>query len=84
MPQMKTMVKLFRCLKQLAILKRPFAICSGKSWYKLLALHNITKFLKDEKEHKSCARHNTCCTLSPAIPQLRLLSGLKILFQNLL
>ena len=77
MPQMKTLIALFPCLKQLAILIRPFAISSGESWYKLLVPHNITTFLKDEKQCKSWARHSTCSTLSPPIPQLKALSGLK-------
>ena len=34
MPQKKTLIELFPCLKQFAILIRPFAICSGESWYK--------------------------------------------------
>ena len=33
MPQMKTLIELFPCLKQLAILIRPFAIFSGEFWY---------------------------------------------------
>ena len=41
MPQMKTLIALFPCLKQLTILIRPFAISSGESWYKLLVPHNI-------------------------------------------
>ena len=36
MPQMKTLVEFFHCLKQLAILRRPFLICSGESWYELV------------------------------------------------
>ena len=72
------------CLKQLAILMRPFAISSGESWYKLLVPHNITTFLKDEKRHKSYPRHSTCSTLSPLIPQLKSLNGLENLFQTLL
>ena len=41
MPQMKTLIALFSCLKQLTILIRPFAISSGESWYKLLVPYNI-------------------------------------------
>ena len=77
MPQMKTLIALCSCLKQLAILIRPFAISSGESWYKLLVPHNIITFLKDEKQCKSWARHSTCSTLSPPIPQLKALSGFK-------
>ena len=53
MPQMETLIALFPCLKQLAILIRLFAISSGESWYKLLVPHNIIIFLKDEKQRKS-------------------------------
>ena len=81
---MKTLIELFPCLKQLAILIRPFAISSGESWCKLLVSHNITTFLKDEKICKLCSRHSTCCTLSPLIPQLKVLSGLKNLYLTLL
>ena len=56
MPQMKTSIELFHCLKQLTILIRPFAVASGESWFKLLVPHNIATFLKEEKRHKSCAR----------------------------
>ena len=83
MPQMKTLIALFPCLKQLAILIRPFAISSGESWYKLLVPHNIITFLKDEIRRKSWTCHSTCYTLSPPIPQLKALSGLKNLFQTL-
>ena len=67
MSQMKTLIALFPCLKQLTNFIRPFAISSGESWYKSLVPHNIT-FLKDEKQHKSCTGHSTCCTLLPPIP----------------
>ena len=77
MPQMKTLVELFCCFKQLAILRRPFAIFSGESWYILLVPHYITASLKDEKECKSCTSHSTCCTLSPSISQFRALHGSK-------
>ena len=82
MPQMKTLISLFPCLKQLPILIRPFAISSGESLYKLLLPHNIITFLKDERRRKSWARHSTCCTLSPPIPQLKALRGLKNLFED--
>ena len=81
MPQI-ILIALFPCLKQLAILIRPLAISSGELWYKLLVPHNIIAFLKDEKIRKSWARHSTCSTLSPPIPQLKALSGLKNLFQT--
>ena len=68
MSQMKTLIALFPCLKQLTNFIRPFAISSGESWYKSLVPHNITTFLKDQKRHKSCAGHSTCCTLLPPIP----------------
>ena len=84
MPQKKTLMALFPCLKQLAIFIRPFAISSGESWFKLFEPHNIITFLKDVKRRKSCARHSTCCTLSPPIPKLKEFSGLKNLFQTLL
>ena len=71
MPQMKTLVELFHCFKQLAILRRPFLTCSGESWYR----HCLKTFLKDEKERESCAYNSTCCILSLSIPQLRTLSG---------
>ena len=45
--QMKTLVELFRCLKQVAILRRPFDISSDEYWCSLL--YNITTLLKDEK-----------------------------------
>ena len=83
MPQMKTLVELLLCLKELAILITPFPISSSESWYKLLVPHNTARFLKDEKGHKSCACHSACCTLSPPMPQLRILSGLKKLFKTL-
>ena len=81
MPQMKTLIELFPCLKQLAILIRRFAISSGNSGYKLLESHNVTKLLEShnitkflkEKKRKLCARHRTCCTLSPPIQQLILI-----------
>ena len=82
MPQMKTLIALFPCLKQLAILIRPLAISSGEFWYKLLVPHNIITFLKDEKQLKSWARHSTCSALLPLIPQLKALNGLKNLFQT--
>ena len=84
MPQMKTLIALFPCLKQLAILIRQFAISSGESCYKLLVPHNIITFLKDEKQRKSWAHHSTCYTLWPPIPQLKALNVLKNLFQTLL
>ena len=40
MLQIKTLVELLHFFKQLAILRRPFAISSGGSWYKLLVQHN--------------------------------------------
>ena len=67
MPQMKTLIELFRSLKQLAISRRSFAISSGKSWYRLLVLDDITTFLKDEKSvnHVLAIIHVTlCCPLS--------------------
>ena len=39
MPQIKTLIALFPCLKQLAILIRPFAISSGESVEVLELLH---------------------------------------------
>ena len=67
----QTLVELFPYLKQFAILTRPFVISLGESWYKLLVPHNITKFLKDEKQPKSCACHSTCFILLLPIPQLK-------------
>ena len=84
MSQMNALIELLSCLKQLAILIRPFAISSGESWYKILLQHNIITFLKDDKQHKSCACHSSCCTLSPPIPQFKALNSLKNLFQTLL
>ena len=69
MPQMKTLVELFRCLKQVAILRIPFEISSDEDWCRLL--YNIITLLKDEKVRKLCAPHSTSCTLSPPIPLLR-------------
>ena len=56
MPQMKTLIELFQCSKQLPIFIRPFAVAPGESWFKLLVPLNIATFLKEEKRHKSCAR----------------------------
>ena len=84
MPQMKTLLALFLCLKQLTILIRPFVIPSDGSWYKLLVRHNKITFLKNEKRRKTCAHRSKCCTMSPPIPPLKALSGLKNLIQTLL
>ena len=65
MPQMKTLIALFPCLKQLAILITPFALSSGESWYKLLVPHNIITFLKDENgvNHGLAMVHVALCRL---------------------
>ena len=55
MPLIKPLVELSHCLKQLAILRRRFAVQSGESWYILLVPHNLKTFLKDKKVRKSCA-----------------------------
>ena len=81
MPQMKTLKTLFPCLKQLAILIRPFRISSSESWYKLLVQDNIITFIKDEKQCKSCVRHSACCSLSPPIPKLKALRRSKSYFR---
>ena len=52
---MKILIELFPCLKQ-------FASYFNKTIrnifrYKLLVPHNMTTFLKDEKQRKSCAHH---------------------------
>ena len=60
MPLMKPLVELSHCLKQLAILRRRFAVQSGESWYILLLPHNLKTFLKDKKVRKSC----TCYSMS--------------------
>ena len=82
-PQMKTLIEMFLCLIQLAILRRPFAISYDEFWYKLLVPDNITAFPKDE-ECTLCTHYNTCCALLPPIPQLRALGGLKNLYQTFL
>ena len=74
MPQMKTLIELFPCLKQLAILIRPFAISSGESWNRLLVPHNIATLLKDENRRKSCAHHSACCFVAsyPTVESIKL------------
>ena len=65
MPQIKTLIATFPCLKQLTILIRPFAVSSGASWYKLLVPHNIITFLKDENgvNHGLTIPHAALCRL---------------------
>ena len=66
-PQMKTLIEMFLCLIQLAILRRPFAISYDEFWYKLLVPDNITAFPKDEKSvHYALTIIHAvlCCLLS--------------------
>ena len=62
--KLKALLTLFPCLKQLAILIRPFAISSVEFWYNLLVWHNIITFLKYRKQCKSCTCHSKCYALS--------------------
>ena len=63
-------------MKQIAILTTRLNFPQVNPDINLWYQYNILTFLTDEKWRKSSARHITCCTLSPAIPQLKGLSGL--------